>query len=291
MRTSSSTLILVLVSIPSWVMPVFVLAADAENDQPIKTKKHVVLSDCQMSQSAFDAINSATAEFVKKDSKDSEVKDLIDKAKNAAWPPECDSVRAKILADKAKSLLGIAEENSATSSASVNDKSLFTRFDGPWEFGLNVEFIEQEGIRSTSVFDSLIDDKYGLHLGKEFYRTEKWLLGGQVHIVKTNGDDVDDSDEIAFDSISLFSTARLEALPALQFKVGLSRAEYENFFERGSETGLAYGIGLTTGNDNVRLHWLDYEVHRIGDEEFETFSVNLLVVLCVVGVFFGGDCF
>ena len=291
MRTSISSLILVLVSIPSWMMPAFVLAADAENDQPIKTKKHIVLSDCQMSQSAFDAINSATAEFVKKGSKDSAVKDLIDEAKNAAWLPECDSVRAKILADKANSLLGITEQNLPTTSASIIKKSLFTRFDGPWEFGLNMEFIEQEGIRSTSFFDSLIDDKYGLYVGKEFYRTEKWLLGGQVHIVKTNDADVDDSDEIAFDSISLFSTARLEALPALQFKVGLSRADYENFFERGSETGLAYGIGLTTGNDDVRLHWLDYEVHRIGDEKFETLSVNLLVVLCVVGIFFGGDCF
>jgi hypothetical protein len=154
-----------------------------------------------------------------------------------------------------------------------------------------IEFIEQEGISSTSFFDSLIDDKYGLHVGKEFFRTENWLLGGQVHIVRTNDGDIDDSDEVAFDSTSLFATARLEALPALQFKAGLSRADYENFFEGGSETGLAYGIGLTTGNDNVRLHWLDYEVHKVGDEEFEVWSVSLLVVSCVVGVFFGGNCF
>ena len=273
-------------------MPVFALAADAENNQTNKTKENIILSDCQMSQSAFDAIHTATVEFVKKGSKDSEVKNLIDEARNAAWPPECDSVRAKILADKATSLLGITEkENLHTPNASINGKSSFTRFDGAWELGLNVEFIQQESIGSTSFFDSLLDDKYGLYAGKEFYRTEKWLLGGQFHVVRTNDADIDDSDEIAFDSTSLFATARLEALPALQFKLGLSQAKYENFFERESGLGLTYGIGLTTGNDNLRLHWLDYEVHRIGGEEFETLSVNLLVVLCIVGLFFGGDCF
>jgi hypothetical protein len=272
-------------------MPVFVLAADTPNHPPIESSEQVILTDCEISESALDAINSAAAEFVKQGSENSEAKDLIDEAKNAIWPPECDSVRAKITADKAKSLLGITEEFSHNSNVSIDDKSVFTKFDGPWEFGLNVEFIEQEGISSTSFFDSLIDDKYGLHIGKEFFRTENWLLGGQVHIVRTNDDDIDDSDEVAFDSTSLFATARLEALPALQFKAGLSRADYENFFEGGSETGLAYGIGLTTGNDNVRLHWLDYEVHKIGDEEFEVLSVNLLVVLCVVGLFFGGNCF
>ncbi len=43
-----------------------------------------------------------------------------------------------------------------------------------------------------------------------------------------------------------------------------------------------------TGNDDLRIHWLDYEVNKIGGEDFETVSVNLLVVLCVPGVFFGG---
>ncbi len=291
MRTNISTSILVLSSILCWVTPVFVLAADTANHPPIKSNEQAILSDCEISQSALDAINSATAEFVKQGSENSEAEDLIDEAKNAIWPPECDSVRAKIQADKARSLLGITEEFSHNSNDSIDDKSVFTKFDGPWEFGLNVEFIEQESIGSTSFFDSLIDDKYGLHVGKEFFRTENWLLGGQVHIVRTNDADIDDSDEIAFDSTSLFATARLEALPALQFKAGLSRADYENFFEDESETGLAYGIGLTTGNDTVRLHWLDYEVHKVGDEEFEVWSVNLLVVLCVVGVFFGGNCF
>ena len=178
-----------------------------------------------------------------------------------------------------------------TSNTLTDDKSLFTRMDGAREFGLNAEFIEQGGVSSTSFFDSLIDDRYGLQAGKEFYRTEHWLVGGQIHIVKTNDDDIDDSNEIAVDSTSLFATARLEALPALQFKVGLSRAKHENFFGSGSETGLAYGIGLTTGNDDVRIHWLDYEIHRIGDEEFEIYSVNLLAVICIVGMFAGGDCF
>jgi hypothetical protein len=291
MRTSISALILVLSGIVSWLMPVFGLAADTVNHQSIKSKEQTILIDCEMSQSALDAINIATAEFIKQGRQDSEVEHLIDEAKNAAWFPECDSDRAKILADRANSLLGISKENLHAARASIDEKPLVTGFDGAWEFGLNAEFIEQESISSASVLDSLIDDKYGLYVGKELYRTEKWFLGGQLHLVTTNDANIDDSDKIAFDATSLFATARHRALPALQFKVGLSRAKYTNFFEDGSGSGLAYGIGLTTGNDDFRLHWLDYEVHRIGGEKFETISVNLLVVVCIVGVFFGGDCF
>ena len=168
---------------------------------------------------------------------------------------------------------------------------LFTRFDGAWELGLNTEFIEQGGIQSDSIIDSLSQDKYGLHVGKEFVRTDHWLLGGQLHIVRTNDLVVDDADEIAFDATSLYATARLESLPALQFKLGVTRADYENFFDDETATGLAYGIGLTSGNDDLRIHWLDYEVHRIDGETFDTVSVNLLIVLCLVGIVFGGNCF
>lgn len=290
MQFCTRDLILVLSCIVSWMTPVFASATDAQANQLIKTEESVAVTDCEISQPALDAINSATAEFVKQGSDAPQIKELIDKAKSAIWPPECDSFRAKILADQAMELLGVDQENSLASNDAINDVSLFTKFDGAWEFGLNAEFIGQEGVRSASFLDSLFDDKYGLHVGKEFFRTEKWLLGGQVHIVRTNDDDIDDSDKIVFDSTSLFATARHEALPALQFKVGLSRAKYENLFDRESETGLVYGIGLTTGSDKVRIHWLDYEVYKIGDEEFETVSVNLLVVLCVFGIFFGGNC-
>ena len=74
-------------------------------------------------------------------------------------------------------------------------------------------------------------------------------------------------------------------------KIGVTRGDYENVFDSGTETGLAYGIGLTSGNEDFRIHWLDYEVHRVGDEEFKTVSVNLLIVVCVLGIFYGGPCF
>ena len=265
--------------------------------------EEIAAADCEVSQAALDAIISATAGFVKQGSQPAEIEILIDQARRAARPPECDSVRAKILADKAAGLLDADEKSlpvspsesvppdSAETTAARAKAPTFTRFDGPWGLGLNMEFIEQRGIRSGNVFDSLIDDKYGVHIGKEFYRSENWLLGGQLHFVNTNDPDVDDSDEVAFDSTSLFATARPEALPALQFKIGVTRGEYENVFDSGTETGLAYGIGLTTGDDDFRIHWLDYEVHRVGDEEFKTVSVNLLIVVCVLGIFFDGPCF
>ena len=56
---------------------------------------------CQMSDAARDAINSATAVVVKKEGT-AEALELIYQAKKAARPPECDSAKAKMLADKAK---------------------------------------------------------------------------------------------------------------------------------------------------------------------------------------------
>ena len=284
-------MIIFLLPVLGLMTPVAALAADGESEEQVET------AVCEISQPALDAINNASAEWVRQGSDNTQAKALIDEAKSAIWPPECDSELAKILADRAMKQLedsanvSNADENVPTADEPViDDQPLFTRFDGPWDFGVNAEFIEQDGVRSADFLDSVFDDKYGLHVGKELYRTEKWLLGGQVHIARTNDNDAEDSDEINFDSTGLFATARYESLPALQFKVGLAEVDYENFFDRGSESGLAYGIGLTTGNENVRVHWLDYEVYRVGDEKFEVVSVNLLIVLCIVGVFFGSDC-
>lgn len=286
----------------TWSCPVLWMALATASMASANAEEDATAA-CEVSQSALDAIISATAGFVKQGSQPAEIEILIEQARRAARPPECDSVRAKILADKATGLLDaegpavpVAPSesvlpDSAETTGMQAKAPTFTRFDGPWDLGLNMEFIEQRGIRSGNVFDSLVDDKYGVHIGKEFYRSESWLLGGQLHFVNTNDPDVDDSDEVALDATSLFATARPEALPALQFKIGVTRGDYENVFDSGTETGLAYGIGLTSGNDDFRIHWLDYEVHRVGDEEFKTVSVNLLIVVCVLGIFYGGPCF
>ncbi len=58
-------------------------------------------SVCQISQAARNAIDLA----VNLERKTSQIQDLITQAEEAAKPPECDSVRAKILADKAYQMM------------------------------------------------------------------------------------------------------------------------------------------------------------------------------------------
>ena len=232
-----------------------------------------------------------------------EALDLILQAIKVAGPPECDSVRAKILADKAKQLAEITpeplilpidsetSETPETSETLNDDQPIFSLYDGAWEFGLNLEVIELKDSRGQSFSDDTLEDfNYGLHVGKEFFRTENWFLGGQVHIVHSNQDEILASDHIIFDATSIFVTARPESLPALQFKLGVTDTEYENINGRDSGTGLAYGVAIVTGNKSFRFHILDYEVYKVGDDEFRSWSLSILIVFCFLAALGNASC-
>ena len=67
------------------------------------------VEECQVSDAAYDAIEAALSE-AKKNVTRIEVYRLIDEAQAAAEPPECDGVRATILADKAKRLIELGDD-------------------------------------------------------------------------------------------------------------------------------------------------------------------------------------
>ncbi len=92
---------------------------EIENHQNIPVES--VETECQMSPSAINAINSAVAESARYGNTNTEALDLIEQARQAARSPECDSVRAEILADKAVSLFG--EEELPTDESPVASKS------------------------------------------------------------------------------------------------------------------------------------------------------------------------
>ena len=62
------------------------------------------LEECQVSDATYEAIEAATSAAKKKVTR-LEVYELIDEAEAATKPPECDNVRARILADKARQLI------------------------------------------------------------------------------------------------------------------------------------------------------------------------------------------
>ena len=62
------------------------------------------VEECQISDATYDAIETARSAAKKKVTR-FEVYELIDEAEAATKPPECDNVRARILADKARQLI------------------------------------------------------------------------------------------------------------------------------------------------------------------------------------------
>lgn len=181
----------------------------------------------------------------------------------------------------------LASETEALKPADVivpetNNKSTFTSYDGSWEIGLGTDFLKQ-----TNIIVNGDSGAYGLstgfHIGKDFTETKSWIIGGQLHISKSSSDRITGSDDLNFDATTLFATARLKDIPAIQFKLGLARGSYDNFNGHFSESGLVYGLGLVTGDKGLRLHWLDYEVYELENDKFESISISLVVWFCLFG--------
>jgi len=286
MRRCLTRLVILALAFPIWGASTSAMAA-SETNQQSTTEESRPVEECKISDVAREAIEEARAQLKQNKYRGQMIK-LIDQAEAAARLPECDSIRATILADKAKQLAEITPEplilpiDSETSETLNDDQPIFSLYDGAWEFGLNLEVIGLKDSRGQSFSDDTLEDfNYGLHVGKEFFRTENWFLGGQVHIVHSNADEILASDNIIFDATSIFVTARPESLPALQFKLGVADTEYENINGRESGSGLAYGVAIVTGDEKVRIHWLDYEVYNIGDDEFKSWSVSVVIVFAI----------
>ena len=269
-----STLGLIALVIINWGMPLSSIAASDINQQ-ISTKKTQPTKKCQISKAALDAIHAATIAS-NKIGRPIDVQDLIYQADVAASPPECDSFRAKILADKAKQLaeeeMQLGTYDSIQSSAPTNNTLKISTYDGQLEFGLGIDIVRRKNTDDIGV-------GYTILLGKEIYDTESWVVGAQGLILRGLTDP-----EFEFNTTALYVTARPKAVSFLQFKVGLANSslassEFGSSSKRDSGTELAYGVGIVTGNRGWRIHWLDYEIYKVGTEKIENFSIGLITLM------------
>jgi len=164
-----------------------------------------------------------------------------------------------------------------TSQSSIaNDvRSKGNLYDGQFELGYGLDIIKQDDVDA-------VDWSQGFFIGKEFYQTDNWLVGIQSHFL-SGSNSVNYYDDLKINGYSIYATARPRALPVLQFKAGLVNARYENINGRDSGSGLAYGIAIVTGNNRIRLHWLDYEIYKIGDDRFRSGSFGIVLLFCILG--------
>ena len=150
-------------------------------------------------------------------------------------------------------------------------------FDGPWGFGVGMDLVSADHFDGHAV-------GWGLHLEKEFYETPNWYVGSQLHASFADNADFTYYDDMNYRGTSLFITARNKALPALQFKAGVSHARYETLYGSDVDDNFTYGIALVTDTRAFgRFHWLDYEVQEINGQEFHSWSVSIVIIACLIG--------
>jgi hypothetical protein len=149
--------------------------------------------------------------------------------------------------------------------------------------GANLEFVE------GSFNDEAFDGGWGLHLGYEFREWKKWKFGTLFEFMDGwyKKEDLDAVGEMAYDSKSLYATARPVGWPLL-FKAGIVDANYTVLqqespqqFRDVSKTGYAYGVSLVLGNEKFRLDIIDYKRIKIGNDNFTSYGISL-------GIIFGG---
>ena len=139
-----------------------------------------------------------------------------------------------------------------------------------------------------------VEGGWDIQVGYEFKETEPFSIGVQWQWFKgwTSESRVGDEEGMAFRSNALYLTARPrhESLRWLQFKAGVVNANYKIAeydsnagavvvrSDRNGETGLALGLGLVFGSDNVRFHLFDYQRYSFAGESFDAFSISLMVL-------------
>jgi len=167
--------------------------------------------------------------------------------------------------------------NQTTSQPSIADEfgNKSGLYDGQLELGYGLDIIKQNNLDA-------VDWGQGFIIGKEFYHTDSWSIGAQSHFF-SGSNSVNYDDDLKINGYSIYVTARPRTLPVLQFKAGLVNARYENINGRDSGSGMAYGMAIVTGNNRIRLHWLDYEIYEIGNDRFRSGSLGIVLIFCILG--------
>jgi hypothetical protein len=147
--------------------------------------------------------------------------------------------------------------------------------------GLNLEFIDGQ-------FDEeAFDGGFGIQAGYEFKETKNWQYGFLFEYLDgwNSEKNLTYKGEMMYKSKSLFATARPRDWP-LVFKAGIVNADYKVVLQDNtinyrsvSDTGYAYGIGLSFGNENYRVNVLDVKKIHIGNDSFLSYGITLSVLV------------
>ncbi len=147
---------------------------------------------------------------------------------------------------------------------------------GSFDIGLGLGFTDS---RSSESFD----DGWDVQIGYEMIETDNWNFGTQFHLIKswTSESDVeearqyayDDDTIMAFDSQALYLTARPENW-WVHFKAGIVNADYHTIKKDVNSRGIAMGVGITLGSEDIRLHLFDFHRYKIGGDSFNIYTIS-----------------
>lgn len=143
---------------------------------------------------------------------------------------------------------------------------------GPVDFGAALEFVK------ASTFDG-VDGGVGVQAGYEFAHTRHWNYGAQLAYFDgwTGRGDIQYENDLAFRSLAAYLTARPAHWP-LSLRAGVVNADYKSLVRDRRTTGWAIGLSLSVGDEDWRIHLLDYEHYQFGADRFNAvgLSVGLL---------------
>lgn len=132
------------------------------------------------------------------------------------------------------------------------------------------------------------------NIGFEFIESDNWNYGLEYESTDSssssyNHDLGQEIEEYKFDSKSLFMTARPIAT-GIRFKAGLTHLNYvdsiTNLQTSGNtialnEIGVVYGVSILIPYEYITIHIFDYQRYRTSNLSFNTFSVNLVLLLSI----------
>jgi len=145
---------------------------------------------------------------------------------------------------------------------------------GQYDLGLGLSFVDSS-IKNSDGLELGLD----FQIGYEFTEVEDWNLGGQLEIMRgwSNKNEVLDETDLAFSANGIYFTARPKNW-FVTFRTGIVQADYTTWTRSNSGTGFAYGLGIVIGSGDLRLHVFDYQHIKIGNDDFDMYTISVAVL-------------
>ena len=143
--------------------------------------------------------------------------------------------------------------------------------------GINLELVGSK--------QNTFDGGLGLTIGYEFSEFNGWNYGGQLSYLNgwNEKQDLIDAGDVAYNSMSLYATARHHDLP-IMFKAGIVDTDYQvllidnsQIFQREHKLGAGIGMSLAFEFEPFVLELLDYKRIWVGNTWFNSYGISITV--------------